>query len=42
MAHDHDFNTHHTTIQVERENVSSGCQANDKSQGCCWPKAGTS
>ncbi|MCX5870383.1 MAG: cation diffusion facilitator family transporter [Deltaproteobacteria bacterium] len=38
----HDFAIHHTTIQIEREDVSGVCHVNSTSQGCCWPKRNTS
>lgn len=34
----HDFDIHHTTIQIERETTSGVCHVDNKSQGCCWPK----
>ncbi len=34
----HEFAIHHTTIQIEREDVSGTCHINTKNQGCCWPK----
>lgn len=34
----HDFNVHHTTIQVEREDLNGICHITNKDQGCCWPK----
>ncbi len=34
----HDFAIHHTTLQIEKEDVSGVCQINNKEQGCCWPK----
>jgi cobalt-zinc-cadmium efflux system protein len=34
----HDFNIHHTTIQIERSDISGVCHAGDTSkQGRCWP-----
>jgi cobalt-zinc-cadmium efflux system protein len=34
----HDFNIHHTTIQVERSDISGVCHTEDTSkQGRCWP-----
>jgi hypothetical protein len=37
----HEFAIHHTTIQIEREDVSGVCHVNSTSQGCCWPKRNT-
>jgi cobalt-zinc-cadmium efflux system protein len=37
----HDFAIHHTTIQIEREDVSGACHINNKNQGCCWPRQST-
>jgi len=34
----HDFNIHHTTLQVERSDISGLCHTGDTSkQGRCWP-----
>ena len=33
----HDFNIHHTTLQIEVEDGEGICHTNNKSQGCCWP-----
>ena len=33
----HDFAIHHTTIQIEQEDVSGVCHVNNISQGRCWP-----
>jgi cobalt-zinc-cadmium efflux system protein len=34
----HDFNIHHTTIQIERSDISGVCHTDDASkQGRCWP-----
>ncbi|MFH0782553.1 MAG: cation diffusion facilitator family transporter [Pseudomonadota bacterium] len=34
----HDFNIHHTTIQIERSDISGACHTNNISkQGRCWP-----
>ena len=34
----HDFHIHHTTIQIERSDISGACHTNDISkQGRCWP-----
>lgn len=35
----HEFNIHHATIQVEREDISGACPINNKKQGCCWPQS---
>ena len=38
----HDFNIHHTTLQIEVEDGEGICHLNNKDQGCCWPgKAAT-
>ena len=39
----HDFNIHHTTLQIEVEDGEGICHINNKKdQGCCWPgKAAT-
>lgn len=33
----HEFHIHHTTIQVEREDLDGLCLLNGTHQGCCWP-----
>lgn len=34
----HDFNIHHTTIQIERSDISGACHTNNTSRkGRCWP-----
>lgn len=34
----HDFHIHHTTIQIERSDISGACHTNDTNkQGRCWP-----
>lgn len=34
----HDFNIHHTTLQIERSDISGVCHTDDTSkQGRCWP-----
>ena len=34
----HDFNIHHTTIQIERNDISRSCSSeNMHGQGSCWP-----
>jgi cobalt-zinc-cadmium efflux system protein len=33
----HDFTIHHTTIQVEQEDIRGACHIGNKDQGCCWP-----
>ena len=33
----HKFKIHHTTIQVEQEDVSGACHINSTSHGSCWP-----
>ncbi|MCX5875552.1 MAG: cation diffusion facilitator family transporter [Deltaproteobacteria bacterium] len=33
----HDFNIHHTTLQIEVEDGKGVCHINNKNQGCCWP-----
>jgi cobalt-zinc-cadmium efflux system protein len=34
----HEFNIHHTTIQIERSDISGACHTDDPSkQGRCWP-----
>jgi cobalt-zinc-cadmium efflux system protein len=34
----HDFNIHHTTIQIERSDISGACHTdNATKQGRCWP-----
>ena len=33
-----EFAIHHTTIQIEREDVSGSCHINTKDQGYCWPR----
>ena len=34
----HDFNIHHTTIQIERSDISGACHTDDPGkQGRCWP-----
>ncbi len=37
----HDFKIHHTTIQVEREDLNGICHINNRDHGCCWPKQAT-
>ncbi len=39
----HHFDIHHTTIQIERSNISGACQVgNTEGQGRCWPGRSTS
>jgi hypothetical protein len=34
----HQFNIHHTTIQIERSDISGACHVeNTNGQGRCWP-----
>ena len=33
----HEFAIHHTTIQVEREDLYGVCHVNNTNHGCCWP-----
>lgn len=35
----HDFGIHHTTIQVEREDVDGVCHVVNGERGACWPGA---
>lgn len=33
----HAFAIHHTTLQVEQEDMDGACHVNNINQGCCWP-----
>lgn len=33
----HEFEIHHTTLQIERKNEPMACPINNREQGCCWP-----
>jgi len=38
----HDFNIHHTTLQIEVEDGGDVCHINNIDQGLCWPGKGNS
>lgn len=33
----HNFAIHHTTLQVERQDLAEACQIGRQQEGCCWP-----
>ena len=37
----HDFNIHHSTLQIEVEDGEGICHINNKNLGCCWPGKAT-
>lgn len=37
----HAFAIHHTTLQVEREDMNGVCHLNNINHGCCWPGKAT-